>query len=76
MWDTKCLIKYKTKKQKLIETDNSLVVSKGKQMWDRGECRRENKVKYMKMEGLTLRGEHTMQNTDEALELYTSNNIL
>ena len=51
----------KTNKQKLIDTDNSMVVTRGQ---GAGVVKVKG-VKYTETEDLTLGGGHTMQHTDD-----------
>ena len=56
----------KSKEHKLIDTDNSMLVTGGKRV------RRVNGLKYMVMDGdMILGGWHTMQYTDHVSYTYT-----
>lgn len=58
-------IKQKTT-NKLIDTENSMVVTRGESGW--GKIKRIKGIKYMMMKGdQTLGGEHTMVYTDNGL---------
>ena len=64
MWEIKLKATNKQNKQKLVDTYNDIVVTRGKKGWGK----EINGVKYMVIEGdLTLGGEHSMEYINDVL---------